>query len=252
MDRVGRVGQPQRVVVDVDRGGTRRDPFGHRAVEFGPGCRVESGPCLVQDEQLGLGQQRLGDGHLLAGALGELGEGRARVLGRAEALQPLMGARGRRTAVETVDAPDVAQIAHGGERQYAREPFGDVRRAGPAVDPALAGRVDPGDQPEQGGLSGAVGPGDPDQGACREFEIHSAQYPGAAQSVAAADRLEYQLDAAFCGTSSLGRTMTKPSPWSISWTASPEPPRIMEPKDCERLREVVRLALHPTTASVST
>lgn len=65
-------------------------------------------------------------------------------------------------------------------------------------------------------------------------------------------RRQRQLADAFCGVSSLGRTITNPSPWSISWTASPEPPRIIEPTDCERCSEVLSWALQPTTASVST
>src|SRR4051812_38347750 len=56
----------------------------------------------------------------------------------------------------------------------------------------------------------------------------------------------------FCGVTSLGRTTTYPSPWSISCTASPEPPRSIEPMDCDRCSEVCRWAVQPTTASVST
>src|SRR5690606_25036243 len=51
---------------------------------------------------------------------------------------------------------------------------------------------------------------------------------------------------------SLGCTMTNPSPSRRSWNASPEPPRTIEPKLCERFNEVCSCALHPTTASVST
>src|SRR5215212_3411757 len=57
---------------------------------------------------------------------------------------------------------------------------------------------------------------------------------------------------AFCGVTSLGRTTAYPSPCSINCTASPEPPRSIDPIDCERCSEVARPAVQPTIASVST
>lgn len=71
-------------------------------------------------------------------------------------------------------------------------------------------------------------------------------------TAAAAHPGQVQLAEAFSGLSSLGRTITNPSPSSLNWTASPEPPRIIEPKLCERCSDVVSWLLQPTTASVST
>lgn len=97
--------------------------------------------------------------------------------------------------------------------------------------------------------------GDPaDEARRRRGEGHRpARHPGAAEAlpVAHTSRVEDQLEV-FSGLASLGRTMTKPSPWSISWTASPDPPRTIEPTLCERFRLVVSCWLQPTTASVST
>lgn len=122
----------------------------------------------------------------------------------------------------------------------------------PAGDPALRRGVDAGEQPQQGRLPGAVGALDPDQGVRGQVEVDPAQHPGSAEAVPPAHASQPQLAVAFSGLASLGRMITKPSPSSRSWTASPDPPRIMEPKLCERCSEVVRLALQPTTASVST
>lgn len=54
------------------------------------------------------------------------------------------------------------------------------------------------------------------------------------------------------GLASLGCTMTKPSPWSMSWKTSPEPPLSMDFRLCERWIDVWRWLDQPTTASVST
>ncbi len=146
----------------------------------------------------------------------------------------------------------MGQVVGGRERQRRREAFGHVPGAGRAAADAPFGRgLDPGDEPQQGGLAAAVAALDADEGAAREFQRDPAQHPGSAPSVAAAHLGQVQC-AVTVSTASLGRTMTKPSPLSFSWTASPEPPRIIEPTDWERCRPVSSWALQPTTASVST
>lgn len=183
-DEVRRPGEASRVVVDEDDGGARQDPFRHGAVQFGAGGGVESGPGLVQDEQVRCGEQRLGDGDLLAGALGEFGERGTGVVRRPEPGQPLPRPQLRLGAPQSVDPAEVDEVAGGGQGQRGREALGDVRRAAPAAgDPPLGGGVDPGEQPQQGRLPGAVAPFDPDEGPRGQREVDPAQHPGAAEAV---------------------------------------------------------------------
>ncbi len=245
--------QAPRVVVHEDDRRARRETPADRRVEFRPRARVQAGPRLVEDEQRRLGEKGLGGRDLLAGALRELRHGRTGVLPRPEALQPLLGPRPRRRPAEAPDPPEVDQIVGGRERQGHREALGDVRRARRAPgDTALGGRVHAGDEPQQGRLAGAVRADDPDEGPGGQIETDLPEDPPPPQAVPAADPLQPQLDEVFCGVSSLGRTTTKPWPSIFSCTASPEPPRSIDPRDCERCSEVCSCSLQPTTASVST
>lgn len=83
--------------------------------------------------------------------------------------------------------------------------------------PPLGGGVDPGEQPQQGRLADTVGTHDPDERPRGQHEVDPAQHPGAAEAVPVAHSPEVQGQLeVFSGRASLGRTMTKPSPWSIS------------------------------------
>lgn len=83
--------------------------------------------------------------------------------------------------------------------------------------PPLGGGVDPGEQPQQGRLADTVGTLDPDERPRGQHEVDPAQHPGAAEAVPVAHSPEVQGQLeVFSGRASLGRTMTKPSPWSIS------------------------------------
>ncbi|GHB52431.1 hypothetical protein GCM10010306_052830 [Streptomyces umbrinus] len=186
--------QPSRVVVDEHHRAARGPALQHRPLQLRTGGRVEAGPGLVEDEEFRFGEQGLGDHDLLAAALGQLRHRRTGVLGGAQAFQPLDGGPGGLPTGQAVDAAEVDQIAGRGEGKGGREAFGDVRGAGAARDTALGGRVDPGEQPQQGRLAGAVGTLDPRQGARGQREVDAAQHPwGAAETVPAADALQQQL-----------------------------------------------------------
>lgn len=62
-------------MVDEEHGGAGFGAFGDGVVEGVAGGGVEPGPGLVEDEQLRLREQGRGHRHLLAAALGQLGEG---------------------------------------------------------------------------------------------------------------------------------------------------------------------------------
>ena len=68
-------------------------PLRHGRVERPARGLVQAGPRLVQHEQAGPGEQRLGDRDLLAHPLGQRPQRRAGVIGRTEALQPLVDRR---------------------------------------------------------------------------------------------------------------------------------------------------------------
>ena len=191
--RVGQAREAARIVVDEDHGPAGRRAFGDRALQLGAGRGVQTGPRLVQHQQLGLRQQGLGDRDLLAAALRQPGHRRLGVRGGTEALQPLPGGPGGRRPGQPVHGAEVGEVAGGGEGQGRREPLGDVCRARPAGDTALAGGVDAGEQPQERGLAAAVGALDADEPPGSHREIDTAQHPGTPQSVAAARVAQAQV-----------------------------------------------------------
>jgi hypothetical protein len=64
------LGQPRRVGIDEHHRPAIGQPPGHLVVQDAAGSLVQARPRLVQHQQPGPGQQRLGDGDLLAHALG--------------------------------------------------------------------------------------------------------------------------------------------------------------------------------------
>lgn len=119
-------GEAAGVVVHEDDGRSGGGPLGDGAFEFGARAVVESGPGLVQDQQLRFGEQRLCDGDLLAAALGETAHRGVGVRGGPEAVQPVArGTLGRR-AGQAVDRAEVGEVAEGGEGEGGGETFGNV------------------------------------------------------------------------------------------------------------------------------
>ncbi|PBC85641.1 hypothetical protein SAMN05216511_1602 [Streptomyces sp. KS_16] len=181
---IGRARQPLRVMVDEDDGAAVRDPFGDRTVEHLPGALVQAGPGLVQDQEFGFGEQRLGDRDLLARPLGQLGQRGAGVRGRPEPGQPFGAAATGFGAGQTVDAAEVGEVVDGGEGQRGREPFGHIGAARAPGDTSGTGPVDPGQQPQQGGFPAAVGPLDAQQRTRGHLELYVPQHPRAPHPVA--------------------------------------------------------------------
>ncbi len=180
-------GQPGRVVVDEDHGGPLRHPLGHHGVQRGPRPGVQPGPSLVHDQQPGPAEQGLGHRHLLAGALGQLAHGQARVRAQPEPVDRPEDRVVQRAAVQPVQPPEVGQIRLGRERQPGREPLRHVARPGPAGYPSPARHRGPAHQPQQRRLAAAVGPGDPDQLTGDEVRVDVPQYPRTPNPVTLAD-----------------------------------------------------------------
>lgn len=154
LDPVGDVDharQPARIMVDEDDGGSGRDPFRDGAIQFVAGRGVQAGPCLVQDQEFRFGQEGLGHGDLLAGALGEFRQRRTGVVGGPEPGQPCLRPPGRLGGAQAVDPAQVDEVPGRGEGQRRREALGNVGRTRPAAgDPPLGRGVDPREQPQQG------------------------------------------------------------------------------------------------------
>lgn len=114
---------------------------------------VQAGPRLVQDEEVGLGENRLYQADFLGVALGQLPQLGALAADQREAVDQVVHNGQVGDATDPAHVPQVRPRAHplrGGE------PVWQVADQGTAFDRALAGPRDPGHDPEQRRLAGTV------------------------------------------------------------------------------------------------
>jgi hypothetical protein len=160
--------QPDVVGVDHERAASRRR--GEQTVERRAGVVVEPGRRLVEDDDVGLARQRRREGHALALAVGEGGEGALERRGE--------GGGDVLTGVRLSPHPrQLAQPAaprQPGDRGEALRRVAGPQPRGPREASARR-RRDAGDEPQQGRLPGAVGALHGDHRARRQLEVDIAQ-----------------------------------------------------------------------------
>src|ERR1041384_1323189 len=141
--------------------------------------RVEPAEGLVQQDQVGIVQQRADELDLLLHPLGEILHPLHGPVGDAEALQPLPGLLPRRAPRDALRFSEEGEmIAHPhllveaallGEVADARREVAARRLAAEERDPALVGRQNVEHHPDGGALAGAVGSEQAEDAACRHF-----------------------------------------------------------------------------------
>src|SRR5579885_718667 len=185
-DLVGERHRLELVMGDIDHGGAQRlMQLGDLQPHLHAQRRIEVGERLVEQEGLRLAHDGAADRHALALAAGELARLAVEIVGEVQDLGGLLHLLTddlSRHARHLQPEADVAAHAHMGIERVGLEDHGEpalgrrhVAHIGPVdLDPAAARILEPGDEPQQGGLAAARGADEDDEGAVLDLEVEGA------------------------------------------------------------------------------
>ncbi len=188
--------------VEVLSGQQQGHPIAHELLEEVPELdaagRIQTGGGLVEEQHRWRGHQRGGQVEAAAHSSGEGLHQAVGVVGKAQPLEQLVGARSRHRAGQVIEAPHELEVRAGGEQAVDRgglacqpDPRADGGSIGhdvEAVDPraARAGLGERGEDAHRRGLAGAVVAEQSEDGTGRHVEIQVAQRPEVAIALAEA------------------------------------------------------------------